>query len=203
MCTLGRCTLGYCVSFGTSPRRTRPVLAAMFLRAHSSEHLICLFAFCADLLCMFLSQQSLVPQALMLSHPFHMTRDTAKYRPLQRAKGMPRSLKWLAKNILNVKIQSGEHSPVRIPRRVIIWRVWVYSSTLFLFLLWCVYVCVFVVDVDDVVVLFCFFHLQDQDARASLFIWRTIRKDWEARIKHTISKSKGTGSQRETAAHRK
>jgi len=39
-------------------------------------------------------------RVLMLSHPFKLTRDTAKYRPLQRAKGRPHSLRYLTKNFL-------------------------------------------------------------------------------------------------------
>jgi RNA exonuclease 4 len=50
--------------------------------------------------------------ALLLSHPFSLTRDTAKYRPLQRSKGQPRKLSFLAKKYLGVTIQSGEHKPV-------------------------------------------------------------------------------------------
>ena len=53
-------------------------------------------------------------KALLLAHPFAMTRDTAKYRPLQRKKNRPHSLKWLARNHLNIEIQKGEHDPVRI-----------------------------------------------------------------------------------------
>ena len=43
-----------------------------------------------------------------------MTRDTAKYRPLQRKKNKPHSLKWLARTHLELNIQSGEHEPVSI-----------------------------------------------------------------------------------------
>lgn len=52
-------------------------------------------------------------QVLLLSHPRHMTRDTSKYKPLQ---GLARTkrpgLKTLAKLVLGVDIQSGEHSSV-------------------------------------------------------------------------------------------
>ena len=51
----------------------------------------------------------------MLHHPYPLTRDTAKYRPLQRAKGRPHSLKYLAKALLSVAIQGGEHDPVHLP----------------------------------------------------------------------------------------
>ncbi|GAA5871892.1 hypothetical protein JCM3774_000722 [Rhodotorula dairenensis] len=50
---------------------------------------------------------------LLLSHPRHMTRDTSKYSPLQ---GLARTkrpgLKTLAKLVLGVDIQSGEHSSI-------------------------------------------------------------------------------------------
>ncbi|BGP52674.1 hypothetical protein JCM8202_004799 [Rhodotorula sphaerocarpa] len=50
---------------------------------------------------------------LLLSHPRHMTRDTSKYAPLQ---GLARTkrpgLKTLAKLVLGVDIQSGEHSSI-------------------------------------------------------------------------------------------
>ncbi|KAL8284103.1 hypothetical protein RQP46_004852 [Phenoliferia psychrophenolica] len=52
-------------------------------------------------------------EVLLLSHPRHMTRDTAKYAPLQ---GLARTkrpgLKTLAKLVLGLDIQSGEHSSV-------------------------------------------------------------------------------------------
>jgi RNA exonuclease 4 len=50
-------------------------------------------------------------RALMLSHPWHLCRDTAKYRPLQRSKGKPHALRYLMKTILGIEIQSGEHEP--------------------------------------------------------------------------------------------
>eukprot|EP00029_Vermamoeba_vermiformis_P013673 TRINITY_DN8598_c0_g1_i1.p1 TRINITY_DN8598_c0_g1~~TRINITY_DN8598_c0_g1_i1.p1 ORF type:complete len:345 (-),score=85.37 TRINITY_DN8598_c0_g1_i1:25-1014(-) len=50
-------------------------------------------------------------RALMLSHPWHLCRDTAKYRPLQRAKGKPHALRYLMKTILGTEIQTGEHEP--------------------------------------------------------------------------------------------
>ncbi|GAA6002752.1 hypothetical protein JCM10207_007658 [Rhodosporidiobolus poonsookiae] len=50
---------------------------------------------------------------LLLSHPRHMTRDTSKYAPLQGlAKTKRPGLKTLAKLVLGVDIQSGEHSSV-------------------------------------------------------------------------------------------
>lgn len=55
----------------------------------------------------------------MLSHPFLMTRDTAKYRPLQRRRAHPYSLRYLAKKLLGVNIQTGEHNPVHLSFRCI------------------------------------------------------------------------------------
>lgn len=50
---------------------------------------------------------------LLLSHPRPLTRDTAKYAPLQGlAKTKKPGLKTLAKLVLGVDIQSGEHSSV-------------------------------------------------------------------------------------------
>ncbi|GAA5972777.1 hypothetical protein JCM21900_001044 [Sporobolomyces salmonicolor] len=50
---------------------------------------------------------------LLLSHPWHMTRDTSKYAPLQGlAKTKRPGLKTLAKLVLGVDIQGGEHSSV-------------------------------------------------------------------------------------------
>ncbi|CAN0430427.1 unnamed protein product, partial [Hapterophycus canaliculatus] len=58
-------------------------------------------------------------KALMMSHPQRATRDTATYRPYQKAHGKaggklrPRSLKLLAQEHLDRSIQAGQHSPVR------------------------------------------------------------------------------------------
>lgn len=56
-------------------------------------------------------------QALLLSHPRKMTRDTATYPPLMMSvgkgqKAKPRSLRHLAETELGLSIQAGEHSPV-------------------------------------------------------------------------------------------
>ncbi|KAI5475069.1 hypothetical protein MNV49_002061 [Pseudohyphozyma bogoriensis] len=52
-------------------------------------------------------------QVLLLSHPWTMTRDTAKYPPLQGlARTKKPGLKTLAKLCLGVDIQAGEHSSV-------------------------------------------------------------------------------------------
>eukprot|EP01127_Copromyxa_protea_P012640 TRINITY_DN3315_c0_g1_i2.p1 TRINITY_DN3315_c0_g1~~TRINITY_DN3315_c0_g1_i2.p1 ORF type:complete len:182 (+),score=50.38 TRINITY_DN3315_c0_g1_i2:467-1012(+) len=48
-------------------------------------------------------------RAMMLHHPFTHIRDTAKYRPLQRKKGRPHSLKVLTQKVLGIDIQAGEH----------------------------------------------------------------------------------------------
>ena len=50
-------------------------------------------------------------QALKLTHPSRDTRDTALYPPLCTRRGTPRKLKTLAREVLGVQIQSGEHSP--------------------------------------------------------------------------------------------
>ncbi|GAA6010156.1 hypothetical protein JCM11491_005367 [Sporobolomyces phaffii] len=50
---------------------------------------------------------------LLLSHPWHMTRDTSNYSPLQGlTKTKKPSLRTLAKLVLGVDIQAGEHSSV-------------------------------------------------------------------------------------------
>lgn len=56
-------------------------------------------------------------QALLLSHPRKMTRDTATYPPLmmsigKRHKSKPRALRHLAETELGLRIQAGEHSPI-------------------------------------------------------------------------------------------
>ena len=56
-------------------------------------------------------------QALLLSHPRKLIRDTARYPPLMRASApgrrpKPRSLRTLAMEQLGLTIQEGEHSPV-------------------------------------------------------------------------------------------
>lgn len=53
-------------------------------------------------------------QVLLLSHPAKSTRDTSSFKPLQElAKTKRPSLRNLAKLVLNIDIQSGEHSSVR------------------------------------------------------------------------------------------
>lgn len=54
----------------------------------------------------------------MMSHPPRATRDTATYRPYQKAHGKaggklrPKSLKILSQEHLDRTIQSGQHNPV-------------------------------------------------------------------------------------------
>lgn len=54
----------------------------------------------------------------MMSHPPRATRDTATYRPYQKAHGKaggklrPKSLKILSQEHLDRTIQSGQHHPV-------------------------------------------------------------------------------------------
>eukprot|EP00903_Cladosiphon_okamuranus_P007214 g7002.t1 len=61
-------------------------------------------------------------KALMMSHPPRATRDTAAYRPYQKAHGKaggklrPKSLKILSQEHLNRTIQSGQHNPAEDAR---------------------------------------------------------------------------------------
>jgi len=62
----------------------------------------------------FLAHEPVCTQVLLLSHPWHLTRDTSKYAPLQGlAKTKRPGLKTLAKLALGIDIQAGEHSSVR------------------------------------------------------------------------------------------
>jgi len=58
-------------------------------------------------------------KALLLTHPGKFIRDTAHYKPLQR-KGRPRALRHLAKELLGLEIQSGEHSPAEDARSTLL-----------------------------------------------------------------------------------
>ena len=82
-----------------------------------------------------------------------MTRDTAKYRPLQRSKNKPHSLKWLSKNYLGVEIQTGEHAPVCL---INIWRIF-YTNIVFI--------------------------IKDVDARTALLVYGKVKKEWELSLK--------------------
>ncbi|CAB4016909.1 RNA exonuclease 4 [Paramuricea clavata] len=56
-------------------------------------------------------------QVLLLDHPRKRIRDTAKYKPFQeKVKTERPSLKKLAKEILSLSIQAGEHSSVEDAR---------------------------------------------------------------------------------------
>lgn len=60
-------------------------------------------------------------QALLLSHPVKLIRDTARFPPLMRPaqpgrKPKPRALRHLAFEELGLGIQEGEHSPVEDAR---------------------------------------------------------------------------------------
>eukprot|EP01122_Echinamoeba_exundans_P006423 TRINITY_DN1803_c0_g1_i1.p1 TRINITY_DN1803_c0_g1~~TRINITY_DN1803_c0_g1_i1.p1 ORF type:complete len:386 (+),score=66.58 TRINITY_DN1803_c0_g1_i1:63-1160(+) len=59
-------------------------------------------------------------KALMLTHPRHLLRDTARYRPLQRAPKKPHALRYLTKTILGVTIQEGEHDPAEDARAALL-----------------------------------------------------------------------------------
>ncbi|CAM9672889.1 unnamed protein product, partial [Laminaria digitata] len=64
-------------------------------------------------------------KALMMSHPSRMTRDTATYRPYQKAHGRAggklraKSLKTLAEELLGRTIQTDQHSPAEDARAAI------------------------------------------------------------------------------------
>lgn len=51
-------------------------------------------------------------KALLLSHPKRSIRDTLRYRALRSKVGRGRALRHLARDLLGVNIQEGEHSPV-------------------------------------------------------------------------------------------
>jgi RNA exonuclease 4 len=53
-------------------------------------------------------------QALMLSHPTILIRDTSRYKPFrQLSNGRTPGLKMLVKEVLGIQIQSGSHSSVK------------------------------------------------------------------------------------------
>ncbi|KAI8645434.1 ribonuclease H-like domain-containing protein [Parasitella parasitica] len=56
-------------------------------------------------------------QALILSHPALLIRDTSRYKPFRKlAKGRTPGLKMLVKEVLGINIQSGSHSSVEDAR---------------------------------------------------------------------------------------
>lgn len=56
-------------------------------------------------------------QALILSHPSLLIRDTSRYKPFRKlAKGRTPGLKMLVKEVLGITIQSGSHSSVEDAR---------------------------------------------------------------------------------------
>ena len=56
-------------------------------------------------------------QALILSHPALLIRDTSRYKPFRKlAKGRTPGLKMLVKEILGINIQSGSHSSIEDAR---------------------------------------------------------------------------------------
>eukprot|EP01121_Diplochlamys_sp_Union-15-3_P007720 TRINITY_DN1988_c0_g3_i1.p1 TRINITY_DN1988_c0_g3~~TRINITY_DN1988_c0_g3_i1.p1 ORF type:complete len:282 (-),score=50.53 TRINITY_DN1988_c0_g3_i1:26-871(-) len=59
-------------------------------------------------------------RALMLSHPFRLTRDTAKFVPLQKSKGRPHKLKTLALKVLSLNIQDHSHDPAEDARTALL-----------------------------------------------------------------------------------
>ncbi|CCC68618.1 hypothetical protein NCAS_0B05340 [Naumovozyma castellii] len=85
------------ISFKEAQQRASELLNGRILVGHSLKH---------DL------------EALLLSHPKPMIRDTARYLPWRQtyAKGKSPSLKKLAKEVLKLDIQSGEHSSVQDAR---------------------------------------------------------------------------------------
>lgn len=76
-------------------------------------------------------------KALMLTHPRHLIRDTARYRPLQRAPKKPHALRYLVKSILGITIQSGEHDPAEDARAALLlykhlrtdWERWIKTHS--------------------------------------------------------------------------
>jgi RNA exonuclease 4 len=59
-------------------------------------------------------------KVLMLSHPWNLTRDSAKWRPLMRAKRKPHALRFLVRQILGIQIQQGEHDPAEDARAALL-----------------------------------------------------------------------------------
>ncbi|CCF57119.1 hypothetical protein KAFR_0C01240 [Kazachstania africana CBS 2517] len=85
------------ITFKEAQKRCTDILKGRILVGHAVKH---------DL------------EALFLSHPNSMTRDTSRHIPFRQAyaKGKPPSLKKLAKEVLKLDIQGGEHSSVEDSR---------------------------------------------------------------------------------------
>ncbi|CAI4036244.1 hypothetical protein SMKI_15G0820 [Saccharomyces mikatae IFO 1815] len=85
------------ITFKDAQKRTADVLDGRILVGHALKH---------DL------------EALMLSHPKSMLRDTSRHLPFRQAyaKGKTPSLKKLTREVLKVAIQEGEHSSVEDAR---------------------------------------------------------------------------------------
>ncbi|CAI4052594.1 hypothetical protein SUVZ_15G0750 [Saccharomyces uvarum] len=85
------------ITFKDAQKRTADILEGRILVGHALKH---------DL------------EALMLSHPKAMLRDTSRHLPFRQvyAKGKTPSLKKLTKEVLKIVIQEGEHSSVEDAR---------------------------------------------------------------------------------------
>jgi RNA exonuclease 4 len=93
-------------------------------------------------------------QVLLLDHPRRLIRDTQRYQPFHEiAKQKRPGLKALAQKILGIDIQSGAHSSVR---------VFPLSPA-----------------VSGCILILLSFHLQVEDARAALLLYRMHRVHWE------------------------
>ena len=149
-------------------------------------------------------------QALLLSHPGKMIRDTARYPPLMRPsapgrKPKPKALRQLAFEVLGLGIQEGEHSPVEDARaalflyqrhaKVTCWPDWLSQLTgLQAWHLWHSFRVTVVLN----------------ECAASLLILLLLNQEWERNIqKGTVSKllpqgkvggRRGTGAVKTLAA---
>ena len=85
------------ITFKEAQKKTADILEGRILVGHALKH---------DL------------EALMLSHPKSLLRDTSRHLPFRRlyAKGKTPSLKKLTKEVLKISIQEGEHSSVEDAR---------------------------------------------------------------------------------------
>lgn len=97
-------------------------------------------------------------QVLLLKHPYDRIRDTSSYGPLRQLVGSKRpALRTLAKKALGIDIQDGEHSSVSL---------------------------VVHVDLCNLANPSC---RQVTDARATMAIYRTVQKEWEAKLRGSSS----------------